>query len=209
MKKDKILMIIGSLGLLLLFIFPLWTITLVAPQYPEPLGMHIHINRLSDGVQFNDVNNIDLLNHYIGMALLPTEDNVKNGKVEPFAEFTIMPIIVVIMSILGIIFAIIGKRNLYLGWVVVLAILGSVGVFDFYLWLYDYGHNLDPKAVLKITDPITGELMAYQPPIFGFKQMLNFEVYSFPAAGLYIILSAALLCILAYYINTKRKTRLN
>jgi len=196
-------MIVGSLLLLLLFVFPLWKITLVAPQYPEPLGMYIHIDRLSDGVQFNDVQHIDLLNHYIGMAHLPTELNVKTGKVEPFLEFAIMPIIVVVMALLGVVFGIIRKRKLYLAWVILLSILGSIGVYDFYLWLYDYGHNLDPNAILKIVDPLTGELMAYQPPIFGYKQLLNFDVYSYPSSGLYFIMGSAGLAFLSFFIGKK------
>ncbi len=197
-------MIAGSLLLLLLFVFPLWKITLVAPQYPEPLGMYIHIDRLSDGVQFNDVQNIDLLNHYIGMAHLPTELNVKNGKVEPFLEFTIMPIVVGLLALLGVVFGIIRKRKLYLIWIISLAVLGSIGVYDFYLWLYDYGHNLDPNAILKIVDPLTGELMAYQPPIFGYKQLLNFDVYSYPASGVYFIGGSAALAFLSFLTGKKK-----
>jgi len=204
MRKDKVLMIVGSLLLLVLFVFPLWKITLIAPQYPEPLGMNIHIDHLSDGVQFNDVQNIDLLNHYIGMAHLPTDKNVKSGKVEPFIEFVIMPIVVGLMVLLGVVFGFLGKRKLYVVWIVLLAIFGSAGVYDFYLWLYDYGHNLDPNAILKIIDPVTGELMAYQPPIFGYKQMLNFEVYSYPSTGLYFIVSAAALTFLAFLTGKKK-----
>ncbi len=199
-------MIIGSILLLALFIFPLWKITLVAPQYPEPLGMYIHIDHLSDGVEFNDVQNIDLLNHYIGMAHLPSAVNVKRKLVEPFIEFTIMPIVVVALVVLGIVFGFIGKRKLYLWWFLVLAIMGIVGVYDFYIWLYDYGHNLDPNAIMKIIDPVTGELMAYQPPIFGYKQMLNFDVYSYPAMGVNFIAGSAVFVLLAFFTN-RNKTK--
>lgn len=199
-------MAVGSLLLLALFIFPLWKITLVAPQYPAPLGMYIHIDRLADGVEFNDVQNIDLLNHYIGMAHLPSEANVKRKIVEPFIEFTIMPIIVVVLAILGVIFGFIGNRKLYLGWFVILSILGIIGMYDFYIWLYDYGHNLDPNAIMKIIDPITGELMAYQPPVFGYKQMLNFDVYSYPAMGVNFIVASAAMVILAFF---KGKTKVS
>ncbi len=201
-------MIIGSLLLLLLFVFPLWKITLLAPQYPEPLGLNIHITHLSDGNQFNDVNNIDLLNHYIGMAHLPTKINVNKGVVEPFKEFVIIPIVVIILSILGIIFGFIGKRKLYATWLGLLAISGIVGMYDFYNWLYIYGHDLNPNAILKITDKVTGEMMAYQPPIFGFKQMLNFQVYSYPSTGVYFIVAAFLFACLAFYLNFKKKEKI-
>ena len=57
-------MIIGPLFLLGLFSYPLWNIMLGAPQYPEPLGMNIHIDGLRDMNEF-DLQNIDGLNHYI------------------------------------------------------------------------------------------------------------------------------------------------
>ena len=204
MKKDKIFMIIGSLMLLALFSLPLWQITLVAPQYPEPLGLNIHINKLSDGIQFNDVNNIDLLNHYIGMQHLPTPGNVKKGKVKAFPEFTYMPIVVGIMIVVGLVFGFLGKKILYSVWLILLGVLGSLGIYDFYSWLQKYGSELDPNAILKITDPKTGELMAYNPPIFGYKQMLNFDVYSYPASGAYFIFGAAIFAILAWYFATKK-----
>jgi hypothetical protein len=205
-KKSKVLMIVASLLLLTLFIFPLWKITLLAPQYPEPLGLNIHITHLSDGNQFNDVNNIDLLNHYIGMAHLPTEINVKKGVVEPFKEFTIFPIVIVIMTVFGVLFGFIGKRNLYLTWISILIILGVAGMYDFYLWLFHYGHNLNPNAILKITDIKTGEPMGYEPPFFGYKKLLNFEVYSYPAIGAYFIIVGMGIASLAY-INDKRAAR--
>lgn len=204
MKLDRILMIIGSLLLLALFVLPLWKITLVAPQYPEPLGLDIHINKLADGIQFNDVNNIDLLNHYIGMEHLPSEDNVKKGKVKPFAEFTYMPIIVVILTVLGIIFGFLGRKKLYILWLAALAILGSLGIYVFYYWLHEYGSNLDPNAILQIKDPLTGQMMAYNPPIFGFKRMLNFDVYSYPDSGAYFIFASAILVFAAILLSKKK-----
>ena len=55
--------------LLGLFAFPLWNIMLGAPQYPEPLGMNIHITGIQ-GVSEFDLQNIDGLNHYIGMKTI-------------------------------------------------------------------------------------------------------------------------------------------
>ncbi len=207
MRKDKIIMIVGSLILLLLFVFPLWKITLLAPQYPEPLGLNIHITHLSDGNQFNDVNNIDLLNHYIGMAHLPTKINVDKGEVEPFKEFVIIPIVVIALTVLGVIFGFIGNRKLYATWLVLLIISGIIGLYDFYNWLYIYGHKLNPNAILQIKDKVTGEMMAYQPPVFGFKQMLNFEVYSYPSTSVYFIAVSFMLVCLAFYMNLKMKTK--
>ena len=62
MKKSRLIMIIGSFLILGLFIFPLWNITLEAPQYPTPLGMDIYINDFSDAHP-HDIKNINLMNH--------------------------------------------------------------------------------------------------------------------------------------------------
>ncbi len=203
MKKSKIIMLLAAVSLVALYVFPLWTITLFAPQYPEPLGLNIHIDHLSDGIQYNDVKNIDLLNHYIGMAHLPTQENVEKGVVEPMKEFDYFPIIIAVMIIFGIVAAVTGNRKIYITWLVVMIILGIAGLYDFYNWLYIYGHNLDPNAILKITDPVTGEPMGYQPPFFGHKRLLNFDVYSYPAAGAYFIVASMVLALLAFITGKK------
>ena len=100
---SRILMIIGALLILALFIFPMWNITLEAPQYPEAIGMDIWVNKITDHNP-NDLKNINLMNHYVGMNAIP----------EKIPEFEYFPYIVIGMSILGIIFGWIGRRNLFL-----------------------------------------------------------------------------------------------
>ena len=58
------------------------------------------------------------------------------------------------------------------------------GLADFYRWGYDYGHNLDPEAIIKIPG------MSYQPPLIGTKQLLNFQATSWPASGGWILIAA-------------------
>jgi copper chaperone NosL len=55
-------MVVAALALSLVFIFPIWSIDLWAPQYPEGLGLQIWLNKMT-----GDLDNINLLNHYIGM----------------------------------------------------------------------------------------------------------------------------------------------
>ena len=63
--------LVASAALLVLgvFIFPLWRVTLEAPQYPEGIGMLIHVNGVT-GVKEHDLANINGLNHYIGMKTI-------------------------------------------------------------------------------------------------------------------------------------------
>jgi len=139
------------------------------------------------------------------MAHLPTAKNVKKGVVKPFKEFVIFPIVVGIMIILGVVFGFIGNRKLYLAWLVILAGLGIAGMYDFYNWLHIYGHHLNPKAILKILDPKTGLSMAYDPPFFGFKQLLNFKVYSYPSTSVYFIIAGTTLVFMAYIMRLKKQ----
>src|SRR5690606_13382315 len=92
-------------------------------------------------------------------------------------ELKYFPIISYCMLGLGAIAVIINKMWGYLSWSVLLAVLGTLGIYDFYLWLYDYGHNLDPAAPIKV------EEMTYQPPVLGGRDLLNYYVESYPHWG--------------------------
>lgn len=184
-------MIVGSLLLLGLFAFPLWNITLEAPQYPIPLGMDIHINKFSDTNEF-DIKNINLMNHYVGMKYIP----------ETIPEFKIFPLVIGIMVALGVIIGIIGRYKLFLVWFIIMSIFGIAGMYDFYLWEYDYGHNLDPKAIMKFTNP-DGSIMGFQPPLFGSKDILNFTAHSYPRTGAYLMFVGMMLTITAFFIGKK------
>lgn len=187
MKLSKILMLTAAILPLFLFVFPMWSISLQAPQYPTPLQINIFIDHL-EGENEGDIQNFDLMNHYVGMRKLPVE----------MVEFDVFPIVVIAMSILGIIFAFIGKKNLFLTWFIIMAILGTAGIYDFYLWLYDYGHNLDPRAAIQLLD-------AYQPPVFGTKQILNFTVRSYPSLGAILLGIGIILAPTAFYIEKKKE----
>lgn len=193
MKKSKIIMMTGAVFLLALFVFPLWNITLEAPQYPDPIGMNIWINKITDA-EPNDIKNINLMNHYVGMKHIP----------EHLPEFDIFPYFVIGMSLLGLIFGFIGNRKLYLLWFIIMIVLGSIGMYDFYLWEYDYGHNLDPTAAIKFTDA-DGNPMAYQPPLIGNKTILNFVAKSWPKTGAYLMFTGMFLAVIAFFVDKKDK----
>lgn len=191
MIKHRILMIFGSLLLLLLFIFPLWNITLEAPQYPTPLGMDIYINKFED-MHPHDIKNINLMNHYVGMKFIP----------ETIPEFKIFPPVIIVMVILGVFIGLKANYKWYLRWLVLMTLLGIAGMYDFYLWEYNYGHDLDPKAIMKFTNP-DGSIMGFQPPLFGTKDILNFRAHSYPRLGAYGMFLGMLLTFIAYLLGKK------
>lgn len=166
---------------------PLWQILMWAPQYPEGLQMKIWINDIT-----GDVKIISALNHYIGM---------KHIEVSMFPEFKYMVYIVAFVLLTGLLIAVINKRALLWVYTSLIIAAGIGALVDFYLWGYDYGHNLDPTA------PIVVPGMSYQPPLIGTKQLLNFTAFSGPDIGGWIFLGAGILAVgtLVYELYASRK----
>ena len=151
-----------------LFVTPLWSVRLVAPQYPEGIGMLIRLNTV-EGMKEHDLRNINSLNHYIGMK-----------PIEPDAipELRYMPWIAAGLIAAGALVVASGRRRLLVTWTAAFALLGAAGLYDFWRWSYDYGHNLDVENAIIVVPGMT-----YQPPLIGTKQLLNFTATSLPAAG--------------------------
>jgi hypothetical protein len=180
-KWTRITVAIAALSMGLVFVFPLWRITLEAPQYPEGLGLLIRVNTIT-GMKPHDLQNINGLNHYVGMDRIEPES---------FAELKYMPWIVVGLMILGLTAAATGSRKVLAGWAAIFAVTAVVGLADFYKWEYEYGHNLDPTAAIKVPG------LAYQPPLIGSKKLLNFTAHSWPGTGGLIVIGAFGVAVLA------------
>jgi hypothetical protein len=170
--SHKIWMAVAALLLIGVYLVPIWSIGMEAPQYPEGIGMNIMVDNI-EGKQPNDLKNINGLNHYIGMK-----------PIEPASipELMVMPYIFGFLIITGLIIAATGKRKLILFWLGIFILLAIAGLVDFYMWGYDYGHNLNPDAPIKVPG------MTYQPPLLGSKQLLNINATSLPHIGFYFAL---------------------
>ena len=188
--KGRILMIVGSLMVIGFLYLPIWNITLEAPQYPIPLGMDIYITEFVGANDEFDIKNINLMNHYVGMQYIP----------DTIPEFAYFPIVIWIMVGLGVLFGVLGKYKLYLTWVVIMGILGLLGMYDFYLWEYDYGHNLDPHAIMQFKNP-DGSPMGFQPPLLGTKLILNFTAHSYPRIATFILMGGMFLNFMAFFVG--------
>ena len=182
LKQYKWLLLIAAILPLINFVQPLWLIDLSAPQYPEGIGLHIWINEIT-GAHPHDLTNINMLNHYIGMKeIIP----------ESIPELKILPYVILFFSVTGLLIFFKASWKLSLLWAILFSIVGLIGLYDFYLWEYDFGHNLDPKAAIKIPG------MTYQPPLLGTKQLLNMKTTSLPHIGGYA-LGVSILC--AFYFS--------
>jgi copper chaperone NosL len=134
------------------------------------------------GLAPNDLNSINGLNHYIGMK-----------PIEPAAipVLAMMPWVIGALAVGAVIVAVTGLRALLIGWLVSFAAAGGAGLVEFYLWSWDYGHNLASDAIIKVPG------MTYQPPLIGTKQLLNFTAASWPASGSWFALAAFVCGLLA------------
>ena len=153
--------------------------------------MYIWINKIS-GDSPGTLQNINILNHYIGMKAIHPDS---------IAELKYFQYVVIALSALAVLFATIHKRYLLLAWTILLIILSGLALYDFYLWEYDYGHNLSPDAAIKVPG------MTYQPPFFGKKALLNFVAYSYPSFGSLFIGLSIILGGLSFYFFTKKHTQ--
>ncbi len=180
---SRVLVAVAALLMVSAYFVPLWQILMWAPQYPEGLEMDIWINNIT-----GDVKIISALNHYIGM---------KHIEVEMFPEFTYMIYIVAFLIGFGLLAAIINRRVMLWSFIGLLLLTGIAALVDFWLWGYDYGHNLDPTAAIVVPG------MSYQPPLIGTKQLLNFTAFSGPDIGGWIFVASALISIAALIVEIK------
>jgi len=174
-KVSRAILVFVALMLVATYALPLWWIGLEAPQYPEGLGLLIHINTIK-GQNPGDLAKINNLNHYIGM---------KTIHLDTIPELRFMPWIMAVVIALGLAAAVAGRRGLLFIWLCVFLVVAIAGLCDYYVWGYDYGHNLDTEnAIIKIPG------MTYQPPLIGSKKLLNFNAISLPASGGWIAIAA-------------------
>lgn len=188
MKKihnySAIAVAIAALCFLATFKFPFWVIYLTEPQYPEGLTLYIWLHKVS-----GDVEIINGFNHYIGMAIIDETQ---------FPEFDILPYAIGFMVGAGLLIAFLRKKKLLFFYTIFLVLFSILAIYDFWHWEYQYGHNLDPDAAIQVPG------MSYQPPLIGFKQLLNFGAYSFPHGGGFFYISGVVICCIASILEWRR-----
>lgn len=150
--------------------FPLWRISMKAPQYPKGLALDIYSWRLSSGHGGRDLDEINILNHYIGMRRIVREELVDLNWL-PFA-FGVLLLLVLRAAALGTVRTLVDLS-------VLTGYLCAFALFRFMWMMHDFGHNLDEKAPMNV-EPFT-------PAILGTKQVANFATQSWPLAGSWLI----------------------
>jgi hypothetical protein len=168
------LVLLAALLLLPVYAAPLWKMTMFAPQYQDGLRLDIYSWKLEGGNRGQDVKEINVLNHYIGMKDLATED---------FTEFKWLPFVVGALALLFLRAVVFGTVGHLLDVAVLFVYFSLYSLWSFAYKLWSYGHHLSPVAAVKVAP--------FMPPLFGGKQLANFEVYSYPALASYALGGAA------------------
>ncbi len=186
----RVAMLIAALALVAIYLFPLWNLTMFAPQYQEGLRLDIYSYKLEGGNRGQDIKEINVLNHYIGMKDLVVED---------FTEFKWMPFVVGAIGLLVLRAIVHGKLSDLVDLVVLFGYFSAFSLWSFAYKLWWYGHNLAPTAAVKV-DP-------FMPPLIGAKQLANFEVYSYPGLASYALAVSMVLLIGAMIVAWRQAPR--
>jgi copper chaperone NosL len=160
------------------FFFPLWHINLVAPQYRDGLDLWIYAYQLVGGNEGQDLVEINLLNHYIGMQEIHEAD---------FFEMRIIPFALGFFVLVGLRAIVFGRMSNLIDYLVLFAYFSLFSLATFIYRLYSYGHHLDPRAPIDV-EP-------FWPTLIGTKQIANMTQTSLPGVGSYL-LGAAVVCLL-------------
>ncbi len=187
-RSERRLIVLAALVLIPVFflpVLPIWQIKLWAPQYREGLTLTIYTHTIK-----GDLRNINLLNHYVGMhAIEPGE----------FKEFRFMPQALTAFGLFALLAFLINRRWVaMLGWLLFTG-FAVVMFADYANWLWHYGHDLDPRAPIK--------LPGFGPPLIGWKQMANFKVLSLPGAGTVLLGVAWLLGPISIWLEMREAAR--
>lgn len=162
----RVLLVLAIVPLVLSFFYPLWRITLIAPQYPDGLYVDVFSYAVRGGNNGQHLTEINTINHYIGMGHIDRA---------ALADLDWMPFAIGILGLLALRVALVGDVRSLIDLSVLAVYVSGFAFARFYMKMYALGHELNPEAPLHIP-PFT-------PPVFGSREIANFTSSSYPRAG--------------------------
>lgn len=161
---------------------PVWSMTLRAPQYPKGLRVLAYVDRFT-----GDVEEIDGLNHYIGMR--------------PLHEAAQLERSIAIHSIVGLTLLCLAATVVHTRWAALLAApafsFPFVFLADLYYWMRDSGTNLDPHA------PLSSSIKPFVPPILGEGHIGQFRTVASVEVGWLLALFASALIVVGLWLHRR------
>jgi copper chaperone NosL len=184
-RHSAVLFVIAAVLLVASTFLPYWRMRLNAPQYPSGLYVTVYVNHMT-----GDIQEIDGLNHYIGMAPLEHAAQLERS-LAPIA------LTVIVLMIIGLAF-------IHSRWLAILAIPAMTFPFvflaDMWIWLWYYGNNLDPTVAL------SSSIKPFTPALIGTGHVGQFSTTAVLQPGWYLALLAAILTAVALIL--RRRARL-
>jgi hypothetical protein len=184
----RALLALAAILLVVAVFLPLWNLTMFAPQYSHGLRLDIFSYTLAGGNAGHDIKEINLLNHYIGMHALSAED---------FTEFKWMPFAFGVLALVFLRAIVLGTVKELTDSVMLFVYFGAFSLWSFGYKLYRYGHDLSPDAPVKVAP--------FSPPMFGYQKIANFEVYSYPKPGTYVLLAVTVALAAAVWLAWRQR----
>lgn len=184
----RALILTAVLFLVPTYVFPLWKLTLFAPQYQNGLRLQIYSWKLDGGNNGQDIREVNVLNHYIGMRDLDSSS---------FTEFRWIPFVVGALGLLLLRTAVLGRMGHLVDVVVLFFYFSLFSLWSFAYKLWVWGHDLAPTAAVRVS--------GFMPPMFGYKKIANFEVYSYPEMGSYALGVVGALLSLAVFVAWRQR----
>ena len=158
-----VLFLLAAAILLASFTQPYWNMTLHAPQYPKGLYVYAYLNHLG-----GDVQEVDNLNHYIGMRPLNEAAQL---------ERSLSLMMTIVMA--ALLMAAVAVHSKWAALLALPALLFPAGfLIDLHLWMDHFGQNLDPTAAL------SSSIKPFTPPVLGEGVVGNFRTVARADTGL-------------------------
>ena len=162
--------------------FPYWSLVLHAPQYPRGLVVHAYINHL-DG----DVQEIDGLNHYIGMR--------------PLGEAAQLERSISLFGLIALALVVTAAIYIHSPWAALLSLpailFPLIFLGDLFFWLNNFGQNLDPHAAL------SNAIEPFTPTILGEGVIGQFKTVAYADIGLLMAVGASVLVLVGLYLQRR------
>jgi copper chaperone NosL len=172
----------ASLLLIVSLLLPYWVLNLDAPQFPGGLRVMAYVNRL-----VGDVGELEGLNHYVGAG--------------SFEDSAVLERSVSIFAIVMLAALLVAALRIHSRWVTVLVLpallFPVVFLADLQYWLWQFGHNLDPRA------PLAAAVGEFTPPIFGPAEIAQFTTFALPGPGLILAFIASVMIAVGLYLHRR------
>lgn len=174
------MLMLGAMLLIVSIFLPYWQMTLHAPQYPDGLHVEVYVNDMT-----GDVQEIDGLNHYIGMPKLEEAAKVERS-------FSLIAIGTLALLLMGAVF-------IHSPWAAALSLPAVlypiIFLADMFYWLYTFGHNLDPKA------PLSNSIDPFTPTLLGTGKIGQFKTTAGVDTGFYLAMLGSFIVLVGLYFH--------